>query len=280
MSSQPIPAKWAPYVLSITRIVFGFLLLTHGMEQILRFPQASKAAMLSVRGIAELAAFPAGILIMLGLFTRPVALVTAFVWGASYLDGPFQKGPWPFMNTGETIILTAFFFIFLAAAGGGSWALDRLVKRRRQGAAPAAALYASEWAPYFLAILRIAVGLLFWEHGLEKIFGFGGGRMETNYLAIRGFAGVLEFIGGPVIMLGIFNRFVCFILSGEMAVAYFRTYAPRGFWQSLPAGATPILYCYLYLFFFTSGAPVWSLDSLLSRRKTARMQARPDFTAA
>ena len=95
MRSDSIPATWTPYILSITRIIFGFLIVRHGMEQWFGYPEASDYPMSSFSGIVELVEFPAGLLLMLGLFTRPVALLVSVLVGISYFTGPALKGPLP-----------------------------------------------------------------------------------------------------------------------------------------------------------------------------------------
>lgn len=275
MSANSIPAKWTPYLLSIARIIFGFLIVRHGMEQVFGYPEVSDAARLSYQGILELLEFPVGLMIMLGLFTRPAALILAVMIGVSYFTGPIHRGPWPFRNGGDPVIVNSFFFLFLTAAGAGAWGLDRLLRR---SGGESDNTYASPWAPYFLSILRIAAGLVFFQHGLEKLFGIAGSRVES-LSTIRGVGGLLETIGGPMIALGIFTRFTSFILSGEMAVAYFRSWAPRGFWRSFqgPGMEMSILFCYLYLFFFCAGAGPWSVDALISRIRSERKpEARMD----
>jgi putative oxidoreductase len=244
-----------PRLQSLARIVFGFLVFRHGMEQVFAYPEASNAAMLSYAGILELVALPAGVLIMAGLFTRRIALVLAAMYLVLYVVGPLQRGPFPHRNGGDPVLLNAFFFLYLAAAGGGAWSLDRLRDPKGEAAAD------STWAPQALGLLRIAAGLLFLMHGLEKFFAVGGGRIDRDIMTIRGLAGWLESFGGPLIVLGLFTRPVAFVLSGEMAVAYFRTWAPHGFWQSFqqPGMEASILFCYLFLFMTAAGPGAWSL---------------------
>ena len=107
--SASVPAKWTPYLQSIARVIFGFLLLRHGMEQILGYPEASDAARLSYQGILELIAFPAALLIMLGIFTRPVSLVLSLMYFILFFVGPLQKGPLTHRNGGDPVLLSAFF---------------------------------------------------------------------------------------------------------------------------------------------------------------------------
>lgn len=259
----------AARVQSLARIVFGFLVLRHGMEQVLGFPEASGAAMASYEGVLEIVAAPAGVLIMLGLFTRRVGLALSVMYLALFVAGPLQRGFWTHRNGGDPVLLTGFFFLYLAASGGGAWSLDRLRHPEREARADLG------WSPYALGVLRIAAGYLFWVHGLEKFFGIGGGRIDRDLLTLRGFAGLLEGVGGPLMMLGLFTRPVAFLLSGEMAVAYFRNWAPRGFWDSFaqPGMEASILFCFLFLFFAAAGPGAWALEGRLRRRFTPAVRA-------
>lgn len=117
-------------------------------------------------------------------------------------------------------------------------------------------------------------GLLFWQHGLEKLFGFAGARPEPTLWAIRGVGGILETIGGPLIALGLFTRPTALILSGEMAVAYFRSWAPRGFFPIANGGEEATLFCYLYLWLWTAGPGAWSIDGLIRWRRGKSFQLR------
>lgn len=116
-----------------------------------------------------------------------------------------------------------------------------------------------------LLFVRVVAGLVFWQHGLEKLFGFAGARPEPTLWAIRGVGGVLEAIGGPLLALGLFTRPVAFVLSGEMAVAYFRAWAPRGFFPIANGGEEATLNAFLFLWLVTAGARTWSMDSVLAR---------------
>jgi putative oxidoreductase len=120
-----------------------------------------------------------------------------------------------------------------------------------------------------LFIVRVVAGLLFWQHGLEKLFGFAGARPEPTLWAIRGVGGILETIGGPLLVLGLFTRPVAFILSGEMAVAYFRSWAPRGFLPIANGGEEATLNSFLFLWLVCAGAGAWSLDALIARRRAS-----------
>lgn len=119
------------------------------------------------------------------------------------------------------------------------------------------------WGPRMRSVLRIAVGLLFMQHGVQKLFGWltAEPREPVVLLSQMGVAGVLETFGGLLIVLGLFTRPVAFVLAGEMAFAYFLAHAPRGFWPILNGGELPVLYCFTFLYFATVGGGVWSVDA-------------------
>ena len=119
------------------------------------------------------------------------------------------------------------------------------------------------YTPYLLCLVRVAAGLLFFQHGLEKLFGFAGATPEPTLWGIRGVGGILEAFGGPLLALGLFTRPVAFILSGEMAVAYFRAWAPRGFFPIANGGEEATLNAFIFLWLVTAGAGAWSLDGLI-----------------
>jgi putative oxidoreductase len=126
---------------------------------------------------------------------------------------------------------------------------------------------AAAWAPRLLSILRIMTGLLFLQHGTAKYFKIPVVPMFANLtpMSPSGIAGILELVGGVLIILGLFTRSVAFILSGLMAVAYFMAHAPRGFYPILNAGELAILYCFVFLYIAAAGPGPWSVDA--ARRK-------------
>lgn len=116
-------------------------------------------------------------------------------------------------------------------------------------------------APRVLAILRIMTALLFLEHGTQKIFGFPATDHAPALLSLFGLAGLLEVAGGILIALGLFTRPVAFILSGQMAVAYFMAHAPRSFFPALNGGDGAILFCFVFLYLVFAGPGAWALDN-------------------
>ena len=125
-------------------------------------------------------------------------------------------------------------------------------------------------AQFTHSAMRIVVGLLFWLHGIEKLFGILGREEPVELLSRLGAAGLLEAIGGALILLGLFTRPVAFILAGEMAVAYFTAHLPRGFWPLMNGGERAVFYCWVYLFFAANGAGAFSLDRLIRARRRSR----------
>jgi putative oxidoreductase len=135
------------------------------------------------------------------------------------------------------------------------------------------------WAPYLLSILRIVATFLFMQFGTAKLFGFpapimpGGGTAPLGSLAW--FASVLETFGGAFLLLGLFSRPVAFLLSGEMAFAYFIGHAPQGFWPVLNQGHPAILFCFTFLYLSSAGPGPWSLDALRTGAPSTPSRAVP-----
>lgn len=122
------------------------------------------------------------------------------------------------------------------------------------------------WEPRILSVLRIIVGLLYMQHGLFKIFGFPPGPNPAKPYVLMslvpGVAGLLELIGGALVTAGLFTRIAAFILSGEMAVAYFMAHAPRGFFPYSNGGSLAVLYCFVFLYLAFAGPGPWAVDRL------------------
>ncbi len=123
------------------------------------------------------------------------------------------------------------------------------------------------WTPQIHGVLRIVVGFLYLQHGTAKLLGvphiaaFDG----LQLMSLAGFAGILEIVGGTLVMLGLFTRPAAFILSGEMAVAYFMAHAPAGYLPILNHGEVAVLYCFIFLYFAAAGGGAFSIDG--TRRK-------------
>jgi putative oxidoreductase len=118
------------------------------------------------------------------------------------------------------------------------------------------------YAPQVYALFRIVVGFLFMFHGLQKIFGMFGGMQGATapMMSMPWFAGVIETVGGVLVLIGLLTRVAAFIGSGEMAAAYFMVHQPRGTWPIQNGGELAALYCFAFLYIAARGAGMWSVD--------------------
>ena len=121
------------------------------------------------------------------------------------------------------------------------------------------------WAPELRSLLRIMAAALFMTSGSMKLLAFPAGIPPDGgtapVMSQAWIGGLLELVGGGLVLLGLFTRPAAFILSGEMAVAYFQFHAPGGFWPALNGGGEAVLYCFVWLYFSAAGAGPWSLDA-------------------
>lgn len=118
----------------------------------------------------------------------------------------------------------------------------------------------SRFRPYALAALRIIAALLFIEHGTQKLFGFPASQMQGSLPTMLLVAALLELVGGILVLIGLFTRPVAFILSGQMAVAYFMAHAPSSFFPALNGGDAAILFCFVFLYLVFAGPGALSVD--------------------
>lgn len=130
------------------------------------------------------------------------------------------------------------------------------------------------WAPLFLSIMRIMSSLLFIAHGTQKLFNFparptpeGVTAPAIELFSLIGAAGMLEFFGGLLLLIGFATRPVAFILSGMMAVAYFIAHHPRTFYPVNNGGDAAILFCFIFLFLFFAGGGPLSIDNMFAKRR-------------
>jgi putative oxidoreductase len=126
-------------------------------------------------------------------------------------------------------------------------------------------------ASYLQSVLRIVAAFMFLQAGTMKLFGWpmampGGGALPI--MSQMWIGGVLEVVGGALLVVGLFTRPVAFLLAGEMAVAYFQFHAPQGLWPIVNQGQPAVLYCFIWLFFSAAGGGAWSLDALIAKRRT------------
>lgn len=135
---------------------------------------------------------------------------------------------------------------------------------------PVSQTFQATWGPRVLSLLRIIAAFMFMTHGMQKILGFPGPQPAlTHLLSLTGTAGLLELIGGMLLLVGLFTRPVAFVLSGEMAFAYFMAHAPHGFWPFLNHGELAALYAFVFLYFAAAGGGAFSIDRLWRNRATS-----------
>src|SRR5262252_4429189 len=147
-------------------------------------------------------------------------------------------------------------------AGGG------LIMEKSLGASEVAKDRLEPWTPKALSILRIATGLLFLEHGTQKLLGFPPSEHAFPPLfSLMGIQGALELVGGFLIVIGLLTRPVAFILTGDMAVAYFMAHAPKSFFPTINGGQLAILFCFVFLYLVFAGGGQWSADERLARSR-------------
>lgn len=123
------------------------------------------------------------------------------------------------------------------------------------------------YTPQLLSVLRFMSGLLLLQHGTTKYLNFPVSDMNNASPAtMGGAAGILELVGGTLLVLGLFTRPTAFILSGMTAVAYFYAHAPQGFYPLLNGGELAVLYCFVFLYLAAAGGGPWALDRVMRRR--------------
>jgi putative oxidoreductase len=124
----------------------------------------------------------------------------------------------------------------------------------------------SSWGPQFQCVLRIVAAIIFILSGTSKLFAFPSGIPPNNgtvaLMSQLGIGAMMELFGGALLLVGLYTRPVAFLLSGEMAVAYFQFHVPQGFWPTMNGGVAAVLFCFIWLYFSAAGAGPWSIDAL------------------
>ncbi|MEM9361415.1 MAG: DoxX family protein [Bacteroidota bacterium] len=122
------------------------------------------------------------------------------------------------------------------------------------------------WHSRVLALLRIIVGFLIFWHGTQKLFGYPPSQhIQGELSTLLLIAGILEFIGGTLLIIGLFTRWTAFILSGMMAVAYCMVFIGKSFLPIINGGELAVLYCFIYFYIFFAGSGAWSVDNFLTK---------------
>ncbi len=124
------------------------------------------------------------------------------------------------------------------------------------------------WSPHLLSVLRIVTGLLILEYGTAKYLGFPHNPIfdHLTLMSPGGVGGVIELVGGALLTLGLFTRIAAFIMSGEMAVAYFLVHAPQSFFPQISHGDLAVMFCFTLLYISAAGPGRWSVDALRESR--------------
>jgi putative oxidoreductase len=127
--------RWTPRLLSVLRIIAGFLIMPHGAQKLFGFlatsPMMGPYPLASLMGFTGVLEFFGGLLLLIGLFTRPVAFILSGLMAVAYFMAHAPGGFWPLQNKGELAVIYCFVYLFFAVAGGGEWAVDRLIHRGR-----------------------------------------------------------------------------------------------------------------------------------------------------
>lgn len=277
-------SKWTGYALSIFRLVVGYVFIQPGLEKLWGFQGGRIDHNFgTLHGFAGLLEFPGGILLMLGLFTRPTAFILSGEMCIAYFRSWAPRGFWPITNSGELCVILSFAFLWLAAAGAGPWSLDSLIQKRSTHVTRLRAA-ASSLETYARAILRIILAFTFSLHGYRLLFGFfaaPAGRLTRQQRigvaidSLPHIAGLIIIVGGVLLFLGLYTKITALVLSIGPLAAYLTVSLPRGPWSISNGGQETILYLFLFLYFAGAGAGAWSLDHLLSRRKLDATPLRP-----
>lgn len=250
--------------LALLRVVTGFILWQHGAQKLFGMFGGAPTAAFTMPWFTGGAELLGGIAIAVGFLTRPFALMLAMDMAVFYVTVFLPDGFPPIVDRpGEVACLLFSVATLLAFTGPGKWSVDAVVRPLTDGAGSRVMLAGlHRHAPAALSVIRVLMGILFFEYGLRKMFGMFGEPAEP-FLTRQWFAGVIELFGGAAIIVGLFTRPIAFLCCGEMAFAYFINHNPRGFFPLQNGGERAVLFCYFFLFLVAAGSGKWSMDRLL-----------------
>lgn len=247
-------SRFSPVTLALLRIFGAFMFFQLGAQKVFGLfggdPPVPFTLVWFV-GIAELLGSAA---LATGWLTRPFAVILAIDMIGVYLVYHASQGtflPISRNRVTEEVAQLLVIAAFLVFSGPEKFSIEGILKKTREQPL-------SKYYPSALAFFRISIGLMYTSHGLQKLFGIGGGPEEL--FTLRWFGGFLECFGGLAITFGFLTAPVAFVLCGEMAVAYFMSHNTRGFWPLENNGIRAVLFCYMFLFLVTAGPGRFSLD--------------------
>jgi putative oxidoreductase len=263
-------ATWTPRALSMLRIMAGLMIIQHGTAKLIGFPadpslaNFQPAALLIISGLIESIG---GALLILGLWTRPAAFILAGQMGIGYFIAHAPASFFPLLNGGTLAIMYCFTCLYLSTAGAGPWSVDAAMKPGATMDRFTKLLAAGE--PAILSLFRAITGLLFFQFGVAKLLKFPPVPFfeKVEALSLFGVAGMFELALGGLLILGLWTRPVAFILSGEMAFAYFIEHFPRGFIPLLNHGSLAVMFCFACLYLACVGGGALSLDALMRGKR-------------
>jgi putative oxidoreductase len=260
--------RWSSQILSIMRIAIAFLFMAHGTQTLFGYPASGEFAgvnLFSWTGLAGVLETFGGLAVLVGIFTRPIALILSVEMAVVYLTTYASANVWPRLNGGDLAFFYCFLFLYLAVAGGGPWSLDARLRGKTRAPTDSFA----RWEPQLRSILRVVVTFLFVTHGTEDLFGWPWDPNGPPFpgpgpglAGLQGVAHVIEVIGGPLLLLGLLTKPVAFIFSGQMAIAYFYSHQPRTFWPILNGGEDAVFFSFTFLYLAAVGGGPWALDRL------------------
>ena len=261
-----LPDRARPVALALLRMIAGFLLWQHGVQKLFGWFSGNPVPAYGLFWYAGVIETVLGLLLMIGLLTRPVAMILCGEMAVAFFTRHLLKGFWPIQNQGVPAVQFCFIFLLLWTAGPGRFSLDGLLAGNSSAKQGWFTQQSSRLYPLALTLLRIMTAFLICQFGVRKMFGWLGGH-KAMFLSRQWFAGISELSSSPVIAFGAFTRLLAFLLSCEMATAFWAShiFGGLGFWPIQNGGEPDVLFCFSYLFLATAGPGRLSIDNLLAR---------------